>query len=84
MPGVRNKLSAEIINRILGFKTTPGETEIFEKYKKRLMILGKELTVIQNQTEYRATAIDVDSVGHLIVKNENGEIITLSSGEIRI
>lgn len=82
--GVRNKLSAEIINRILGFKTTPGETEIFEKYKKRLMILGKELTVIQNQTEYRATAIDIDSVGHLIVKNENGEIITLSSGEIRI
>ena len=82
--GVRNKLSAEIINRILGFETTPGDTEIFEKYKKRLMILGKELTVIQNQTEYRATAIDVDSVGHLIVKNENGEIITLSSGEIRI
>ena len=58
--------------------------EIFEKYKKRLMILGKEITVIQNQTEYRATAIDVDSVGHLIVKNEKGEIITLFSGEIRI
>lgn len=82
--GVRNKLSAEIINRILGFETTPGDTEIFEKYKKRLMMLGKEITVIQNQLEYRATAIDVDSVGHLIVKNKNGEIITLSSGEIRI
>lgn len=38
--GVRNKLSAEIINRILGFETTPDEVEIFEKYKKRLMILG--------------------------------------------
>ena len=82
--GVRNKLSAEIINRILCFETTPNEAEIFEKYKKRLMILGKEITVIQNQTEYRATAIDVDSVGHLIVKNEKGEIITLFSGEIRI
>ena len=58
--------------------------EIFEKYKKRLMMLGKEITVIQNQMEYKATAVDVDSVGHLIVKNENGEIITLSSGEIRI
>ncbi len=84
MPGVRNKLSAEIINRILGFETSPSETEIFKKYKNRLMILGKEITVIQNQTEYKATAIDVDSVGHLIVKNENGEIITLYSGEIRI
>ena len=28
--------------------------------------------------------IDVDSVGHLVVKNESGERITLSSGEIRI
>ena len=84
MPGMRNKLSAEIINRILGFETLPRETEIFEKYKKRLLILGKEITVIQNNTEYRATAIDVNSKGNLIVKNENGEVITLSSGEIRI
>ncbi|MDY6017895.1 MAG: biotin--[acetyl-CoA-carboxylase] ligase [Oscillospiraceae bacterium] len=84
MPGVRNKLSAEIINRTLGFGTPPSEAEIFEKYKKRLMILGKKITVIQNQAEYKATATDVDSVGHLIVKKENGEIITLSSGEIRI
>ena len=84
MSGVRNRLSAEIINRILGFETLPSETEIFEKYKKRLMVLGKKITVIQNQVEYKATAIDVDSVGHLIVKDENGEIVTLSSGEIRV
>ena len=84
MSGVRNRLSAEIINRILGFETLPSETEIFEKYKKRLMVLGKKITVIQNQVEYMATAIDVDSVGHLVVKNESGERITLSSGEIRI
>ena len=84
MYGARNRLSAEIINRILGFETLPSETEIFEKYKKRLMVLGKKITVIQNQVEYKATAIDVDSVGHLVVKNESGERITLSSGEIRI
>lgn len=82
--GIRNPLSAEIINRILGFEAPPNETAIFEKYKKRLMMLGEEITVIQDQTEYKATAIDIDSVGHLIVKNENGERITLSSGEIRI
>ena len=82
--GVRNKLSAEIINRILGFETAPIEAEIFEKYKKRLMLLGKEITVIQNETEFKATAVDVDSIGHLIVKDEKGEIITLFSGEIRI
>lgn len=46
MSGVKNKLFAEIINRILRFKTQPNETEIFEKYKKRLMVLGNEITVI--------------------------------------
>ena len=84
MPGIRNRLSGEILNRILGAETAPSEAEIFKKYKKRLMMLGKKITVIQNQMEYKATAIDVDSYGHLIVKNETGEIITLSSGEIRI
>ena len=82
--GVRNKLSAEIINRILGFETAPIEAEIFEKYKKRLMLLVNEITVIQNEKEFKATAVDVDSIGHLIVKDEKGEIITLFSGEIRI
>ena len=82
--GVRNKLSAEIINRILGFEAPPSETEILKKYKHRLMMLGKEITVIQDQTAYKATAIDIDSAGHLIVENENGQLCTLSSGEIRI
>lgn len=81
---VRNKLSAEIINRILGFDTPPSEPEIFENYKKRMLMLGAEITVIQDRTEYRATAIDVDSVGHLIVKKKNGETAVLTSGEIRI
>lgn len=84
MYGVRNKLSAEIINRILGFDIMPREAEIFQKYKKRLAMLSKEVTVIQNKNEYKATVIDIDAVGHLVVKNENGEIITVSSGEIRV
>lgn len=82
--GVRNRLAAEIINRILGCEAPPMEAEIFEKYKKRLMILGKEITVVQDQTEYKAAAIDIDPAGHLIVEKENGQRCILSSGEIRI
>ena len=82
--GVRNQLAAEIINRILGSDVPSDEKEIFKKYKKRLMMLGKIITVIQGQTSYKATAVDIDAVGHLIVKKESGEIMTLYSGEIRI
>lgn len=84
VPGVRNKLAAELINRILGFERLPGETELFERYKKRLMMLGSKVTVMQGQTEYTATAADIDSAGHLIVEKENGEKCILSSGEIRV
>lgn len=83
-PGVRNKLSAEIINRILGFDRMPSETEIYKQYKERLMLLGKEITVIQNRMEYQATAVDIDPIGRLLIKTENGEIVPLSSGEIRM
>ena len=84
MFGVRNKLSAEIINRILGYDITPREAEIFRKYKNRLAMLGNQVTVIQNKNEYKATVIDIDAAGHLVLKYENGEIITESSGEIRV
>lgn len=83
-PGARNRLYAEIINRILGWDTAPTEKEIFEKYKKRLMMLGEYVTVITGQEEYIATAVDVDSAGHLIVRKESGELVTLLSGEIKI
>ena len=84
IPGARNRLSAEIINRILGLKAPPDEAAILEKYKNRLMILGKPITVIQSSAEFRATVIGIDSAAHLIVKKENGEKISLTSGEIRI
>ena len=81
---MRNQLAAEILNRVLGFKTPPQEAEIFDKYKKRLMVLGKKITVIQNQEEFCATAVDIDAAGHLMVKKESGETIALVSGEIRM
>lgn len=82
--GVRNRLSAEIINRILGYDAPTSEKEIFEKYRKRLLMIGKKITVIQGNSTYNATAVDIDPVGHLIVKKENGEVVALHSGEIRI
>ena len=82
--GVRNQLSAELINRILGHEISPKETDIFRDYKNRLMMLGKKITVLQEGMGYTATAVDINSSGHLIVEKKDGELITLSSGEIRI
>ena len=83
-PTSRNHLIAEIMNRI----TEPcSEKDMLDKYRKRLMMLGKDIVVIGSGAgePYEAKAIDIDSTGRLVVaKRDSGEIISLSSGEISI
>ena len=79
----RNQLVGEIINQVL-CGTTYGREQILCEYKKRLMMLGEQITVVSKKETYRATAMDIDGSGHLIVKKENDEICTLSGGEISI
>jgi BirA family biotin operon repressor/biotin-[acetyl-CoA-carboxylase] ligase len=81
-PVTRNQVAGEVINRILA----PGcdESEVMEKYKKRLFMLGKKVLVADAEQPYEALAVDIDSIGRLIVKKDNGENISLSAGEISI
>jgi len=80
----RNYLAAKIINKILGENTFSNEEELFKKYKEFLFILGKKMVVNSPQGNYEATPIDINPVGHLIVKKADEEILTLSSGEVSI
>jgi len=90
-PTIRNHLIAEVINRILLTKsqyedeqTKDKEQEILDSYRERLMVLGKNVLVSGAGEPYEATAIDIDNAGHLIVKKDNGEHLSLSTGEISI
>ena len=78
----RNRLAAEVTNRLVG--PTYDQTEIIDRYRQRLFILRKKVRVEGAAEPYEATALDIDETGGLLVKNEQGEIITLSAGEISI
>jgi BirA family biotin operon repressor/biotin-[acetyl-CoA-carboxylase] ligase len=80
----RNRLAAEIINHMTAAENQPGEKEILDEYKKRLIVLGKKVTVAGFDEKYEAAAVDIDDTGRLIVKKDNGEILALSSGEIQL
>ena len=56
---------------------------IMADYKRHSAVIGKEITFIKNGISAKATAVDIDEKGGLIVKTENG-IQTLSSGEISV
>ena len=52
-------------------------------YKENSYVLGKDITVIQNDKQFYAKAIDIDNNGSLIVQ-EQEKIIKLISSDISI
>ncbi|MCL2796881.1 MAG: biotin--[acetyl-CoA-carboxylase] ligase [Firmicutes bacterium] len=81
-PAVKNRLAAEVINRILAPKKD--EPEIFASYKKRLNMLKKTVTVYAGNEVFEAFTWDIDECGHLIVKKADGETRVLNAGEISV
>ena len=79
----RADLIAEIANELM--KITLGDYKSFiDYYRSRSLILGKKINYIENSRAVTATALEIDEAGGLTVQKENGEILTLRSGEISI
>ena len=53
------------------------------EYKRRSSLLGREIRVLA-EPPYDAVAIDIDRNFHLIVRKRNGEIKSISSGEVSV
>ena len=53
------------------------------EYRRRNLVIGRPVTVMQGDTSYAATALDVTDSGHLVVSTPEGER-TLSSGEVSV
>ena len=82
---------AEIINHMMTLGSQCNEKEILDKYREYLMVIGKIVLIAETSagTEtgetYEALVLDIDDIGRLIVrKTDTTEVLTLSSGEIRI
>lgn len=65
------------------FLLTDAKT-ILSEYKKRLFVIGKDVTYTKNSTEYSATVKGINSLCNLIVCRSDGIEETLSSGEISV
>lgn len=83
-PEIKNRLIAEIANCFLFYYESLSSKEFIKEYRNRLFFLGEEITVIQSDETYKAKAIDIDSMCHLIVEKPSGERKTLFGGEISI
>lgn len=80
----KNELIAEIIDRFLFYYRRLPDNSYISAYRKRLFFLGREITVIQGDTSFRAKAVDVDDMCRLLVRTCDSRELLLSAGEISV
>lgn len=81
---IKEKIVAEVINRFLDMYYNSNDTSFIKKYKDHSYLDGKEINIISGDTLRPATAIGITESCHLLVKNENGEIEEISSGDVSV
>ena len=80
----RNRLAAEIVNRIeegLGDIQSP---KLTEEYRRRSCVLGRHVTVYRGNDVFDALAEEIADDGALLVRTSDGAAIALHSGEVSL
>lgn len=81
---VRCKLIAEILNEFANQMENLSSRYYLDEYKRRSLLIGKNITVIKPSGNKRAKAIDIDNKARLVVEYADKSIEHLSSGEVSI
>lgn len=81
---LKNEFIAEIINVFTDYYDALPAREYLDEYRNRLFFLGEDIRVTRGDESFVARAVDIDSMCHLIVERDSGEIQTLFVGEITV
>ena len=89
IPGdLRNRLLAAVMNRMASLGDELAGREYLSFYRERSILLGRKVTVyrtmIGSEEHYCAEAVGFDGEGHLLVRDKQGNIQVLSSGEVSV
>ena len=60
------------------------DTDFVKRYKEYSYLTGKGINIISGENTRPATVIGITDDCHLLVKNENGEIEEISSGDVSV
>ncbi len=83
-PFLREEVIIELLREFFYTYENPERSLLFEEYKKRSMIIGKDILVLRNDGEESAKAIGLNEDYSLIVQKENGQIENICSGDVSI
>lgn len=80
----RSHLVAEIINKFFHICSTYSQDKLIPEYKKRSLVLGKNISFVKDGKTCHGTAVDINNDGNLVVDLDTGSRITLFSGEVSL
>ena len=81
---IRNRLTAEVLRELVGLIDDPSAADHLEEYKKRQMLIDRDVTVIKNDEKRPARALGIDERARLLVRYEDGSVEKLISGEVSV
>lgn len=82
----RNRLIAEMIRtcgEMSQFLLT-NRAEMLRQYRTDCVTLGKTVSVVRGEEVFHAEALSVDEEGGLVIRRENGDVQTVTSGEVSV
>ncbi len=82
----RNILIAEMVRSLERMEKTllSSRASMLAQYRRDCITLGQHVSILRGEDICHADALDIDAEGGLIVRYENGEIGTVTSGEVSV
>lgn len=81
---IRPFVSAEFLNSFFGYYKNLKECAFFSEYRRRSMLIGKDISFIRGNDIFNGRVIEIDDKVRLVTQLENGEITAFSSGEVQL
>ncbi len=84
-PMLRSRLAAMILDRLMTYCARPNDPAIFDAYRRRSLLLGREINILAPGREAEAaTALALDTDFGLLVRLPDGSMRKLNSGEVSV
>ena len=80
---IKEKIIADVVNAFFNMYNGD-DKDYIRRYKDFSYLTGKKINIISGNNTRPATVIDITDDCHLLVKNENGEIEEISSGDVSV
>ena len=80
----RSRLAGAILNHVYALCNSVENRAFLEEYRRRSLILGREITINRSGKKQSAVACEIDHDGGLLVRYPDSRMETLHSGEVSI